>query len=196
MEQPFQKDMSHTTWDKVYARQGLRADLMPEWFEALALKAGDRVLEVGAGPGYVSLALAERVGPQGVVYAIDRSADALAYLEKLQAARGISQIQRLVADAATLDGNFAATSALITMVLHHTDDPAAILRNLHRLLPTGARIVIGEFDPEGPCEIGPPRRVRLAPDKVRGWCEAAGFRVAEERHQSPEHYMIVAERAP
>ena len=71
MEQTFQKDLSHLTWDEVYARQMQRAELVAEWMDALQLAAGGRVLEVGSGPGYVSLRLAERVGSVGVVYAVD-----------------------------------------------------------------------------------------------------------------------------
>ncbi len=44
---------------------------------------------LGASPGYVSLAFAARVGPQGLVYAVDRSVDAFAYLERLQRDRDI-----------------------------------------------------------------------------------------------------------
>ena len=93
MEKPFQKDLSHLSWDQVYERQAMRADLVSDWIEGLRLKSGDRVLEIGAGPGYVSFVLAERVGHRGTVYALDRSAEALAYLERLQTERGIGQIQ-------------------------------------------------------------------------------------------------------
>jgi ubiquinone/menaquinone biosynthesis C-methylase UbiE len=195
MEQPFQKDLSHLSWDQVYARQTLRAELVAAWMDALQLKAGDRVYEVGAGPGYVSFALAERVGPTGRVYALDRSADALAYLEHLQVERGVGQIQPIVADAALLEPtSLQADSALITMVLHHADDPLGILRNVARCVPPGARVVIGEFHPEGPCSSGPPHEHRLAVEKVRQWCEEAGLTVSEYRRQTPEHYMLAAQR--
>src|SRR5579859_7560447 len=103
-DQAFRKDLSNVSWEQVYARQALRAELVPGWIEALRLKPGDRVLEIGAGPGYVSFALAERVGRQGLVYALDRSAAALAYLERLKDERGIAQIQTVAADAATWEG--------------------------------------------------------------------------------------------
>jgi ubiquinone/menaquinone biosynthesis C-methylase UbiE len=197
MEKPFQKDLSHLSWDEVYARQALRAELLGDWMEALRLKSGDRVLEIGAGPGYVSFALADHVGPAGIVYALDRSADALAYLERLQKERGVGQIQRIAADAAMLEPTgVQADSALITMVLHHTDDPAGILRNVARFVPPGAPMVIGEFHPEGPCAYGPPREHRLAPETIQRWCEQAGLSVVEYRRQTPEHYMMVAQRGP
>lgn len=196
METSFRKDMSHLTWDKVYARQAKRADLVGEWLDALCLKPGDRVLEIGSGPGYISLILAESVGSDGAVYAVDRSAEALAYLERLQEEQGVRQIRRIAADAATLEpADLRPNSALITMVLHHADDPAGILRNVGRLLPAGAAAVIGEFDPEGPGEFGPPRAHRLPPEQVKAWCADAGFAVLDYRHQTPEHYMLLVQRA-
>jgi ubiquinone/menaquinone biosynthesis C-methylase UbiE len=196
VEQTFQKDLSHLTWDEVYARQMQRAELVAEWMDALQLAAGGRVLEVGSGPGYVSLRLAERVGSVGVVYAVDRSAEALAYLERVQNERGVQQIRRLAADAAALDAAAVrADAALVSMVLHHADDPAGILRNLYRLLPEDALAVVAEFHPAGPCEQGAPRASRLAPEQVEAWCESAGLSVLRCRRQTPEHYFVVARRA-
>jgi len=195
MEKAFRKDLSHLSWDEVYARQASRAALIPDWLNALRLRPGDRVLEIGAGPGFVSFALADRVGPTGIVYALDRSAEALAKLERRQKDRGIRQIQRIAADAATLQADdVQAGSALITMVLHHADHPAEILRNVIRFVPPGAPVVIGEFHPDGPCSGGPPREHRLAPAEVQEWCKKAGLAVVGYQRQSPEHYLVVAQR--
>jgi ubiquinone/menaquinone biosynthesis C-methylase UbiE len=197
VEEPYRKDMSHLTWDEVFARQERRAGLMEAWLNALQLRPGARVLDIGAGPGYISLVLAERVGPDGLVYAVDRSADALAYLERLQRERGVPQIQRVVEDARTLDlGALHPDAALVTMVLHHTDDPLAVLANVARLLPPGAPAVVAEFHPEGPCEVGPPRGERLSPDQVRAWSEDAGFEALTYTRQTPEHYMWIVRRRP
>jgi ubiquinone/menaquinone biosynthesis C-methylase UbiE len=195
MDKPYQKDLSHLDWDEVFARQVKRAGLMNEWMDALRLKPGDRVLDVGAGPGFVSLALADRVGPTGLVYALDRSADALTHLARLQRQRGVSQIQRIVADAAAFrPADLRPDAALITMVLHHADDPIAALHNVALCVPPGAPVVIGEFHPEGPGATGPPREERLAPETVQGWCAEAGLTVLDYRRQTPEHYMLVARR--
>ncbi len=191
MGQPYRKDLSHLTWDEVFARQALRADLVGDWIEALQLKPGARVLDIGAGPGYVSLELAERVGPDGLIWAVDRSAEALAYLAALQRKRAVKQIQCVVADATTWDpAGTNADAAIVTMVLHHADDPLEMLTNLGRILPTGAPLVIGEFHPQGPCEVGPPQAVRIAPEQLQAWSEAAGFEVIGYKRQTPEHFMF------
>ena len=194
-QETFRKDLTHLTWDEVYARQVKRANLVGEWMDALRLKSGDRLLEIGAGPGYVSLMLADRVGPAGIIYALDRSADALAYLQRLQKERGVSNIERLVADAATLKlADVHVDSALVTMVLHHADDPPGILRNVARLLRPKTLAVVAEFHPDGPCDQGPPREHRVAPRQVNAWCEAAGLSMVSERRQTAEHYMTLVQR--
>ncbi len=192
----YQKDLSHTTWEAIYERQTQRAEQVEQWLDALNLHAGDRVLDTGSGPGYASLRAAERVGPEGVVYAVDSSAEALAYLEHLQAAQGVTHIRRIVADAATATEPPAGTvdAALATMMLHHCDDPAALLGNVARMLRPGGRVVVAEFDPSGDCAFGPPREHRLPPEQVRTWCEGAGLRVLSFLQQTSEHYMFLAER--
>lgn len=195
MDETFRKDLSHLSWDEVYARQVKRAHLVGEWMDSLRIKAGDRVLEVGAGPGYVSLVLADRVGADGRVYAVDRSAEALAHLERLEQERRISHIRRLVADAATLEpAGLQVDSALISMVLHHADNPAGILHNVARLLRPSALAVVAEFHPDSPCEQGPPRSHRLFPEQVQAWGESAGFLVLNYQRQTPEHYMVLFQR--
>jgi ubiquinone/menaquinone biosynthesis C-methylase UbiE len=191
----YRKDLSHLDWAAVFARQAQRAALVTVWLDALDVQAGSRVLDVGAGPGYVSLQAAQRVGPTGMVYAVDRSVDALDYLADQQHQQAIAQIRRIVADAATMAPlPDPIDAALVTMVLHHCEDPAAVLRNVSRLLSMGARVVVAEFDPHGPCEVGPPRPERLEPDDVRAWCAAAGLGVLSMQQQSPDHYLLLVER--
>ena len=195
MTTDYRKDLSGTSWATVYARQMARAPLVSAWLDALDLHPGDHVIDVGSGPGYVSLQAAARVGPTGLVYAVDRSAEALDYLAGLQEAQGVDIIRRVLGDAASLDiDDRQFQAALITMVLHHTDDPERVVCRVGGMLPAGGRLVIAEFHPEGPCEIGAPAAERLHPDRVRRWCTGAGLREVRYERQTPEHYCLVLER--
>ena len=59
---------------------------------ALALKKGDIVADIGAGVGYFSWRMAERVGPTGKVYANDIQPGMLEQLKKNVAARGLTNV--------------------------------------------------------------------------------------------------------
>src|SRR6266446_10678006 len=68
--------------------------------EARALP-GERVLDVGCGPGATALPLAEAVGPGGHVTGIDISEPMLGLLRRRIAERGIANLSTLLADAQT-----------------------------------------------------------------------------------------------
>ena len=191
----FRKDLSHLSWEEVFARQQRRAALIPTWLDGLHLQVGDHVLDLGAGPGYVSLQLAERVGPTGLVYAVDRSAEALAYLQKLMQQHAVVNIRPIVADVLSLRlDDDQVSAALLAMMLHHTDQPAALLNKLATLLPEGGWAVIAEFHPNGPGLEGPPRVYRLLPQQIEAWCQEAGLHVVRYQQQSAEHYMLLVHK--
>ncbi len=191
----FQKNLSHLTWSEVFARQRQRDVLIPAWMEALRLKAGDHVLDLGAGPGFVSLQLAARVGPTGLVYAVDRAPDALAYLMELMVREHITNIRCAATDVLqfSLEEDEASriSAVLLTMMLHHDDAPEALIGHLARLLPTRARAVVAEFHPDGPATSGPPREARIAPEQLQAWLQEAGLCTLDYVRQSEEHYMLV-----
>ena len=194
----FQKDLSHLTWDEVFARQEQRAFLVPDWMEALRLNAGDHALDLGAGPGYVSLRMAMRVGPTGLVYAVDRAPDAIASLQERMRRDDVTNVRCVVADVLHFsledDEKRKVSAVLMAMMLHHTDDPAALIGQLARLLPADARAVIAEFHPDGPAQSGPPRDARVAPARIHAWLQQANLRVLDYTRQSEEHYMLIVQQ--
>lgn len=196
MTPEFRKDLSHLTWENVFWRQQQRAALIPAWLDALHLRQGSHVLDLGAGPGYGSLQMALRVGPTGLVYAVDRERGALAYLATMMRRQQVTNIRRIIADAHALDREgIHVTSALLSMMLHHSDNPAALIGKLTSLLPPDGLAVIAEFHPDGPVHSGPPREARLSPELLEHWCNQAGFQVVDVVRQSEEHYMLTVQRS-
>jgi ubiquinone/menaquinone biosynthesis C-methylase UbiE len=99
-----------------------------------------RVLDLGAGTGHASLAIAPHVAQ---VVAVDLSEQMLAQGAKLAEARGITNIDPHVADVAALPfepGSFQA--ACTRYSAHHWPRPAAALAELRRVLPPGAPFVL------------------------------------------------------
>ena len=196
MQEAFRKDLTHLTWDEVYARQVKRASLVGEWMDTLHLKSGDRLLEIGAGPGYVSLVLADRVGPAGTIYAVDRSADALNYLQRLQKERGVSNIERLVADAATLElaGVHVHWRWSQWFCIMPTTRPASFATSLVCFVQELRRSC--RVSPGRPLRRGTAARAshlaRTSWRLVRSW----GLLMVSERRQSAEHYMTFGATEP
>ncbi|HEY1811631.1 MAG TPA: methyltransferase [Kofleriaceae bacterium] len=112
--------------------------------EALALRPGDRVADIGAGSGLLTIHLAKAVAPNGRVVATDIDGTVLDLLaQRLDAAGLGSIVERRVVSADT-PGLEAATydAILLAEVDHYFTDPAAWLRSAATALKPGGRIVI------------------------------------------------------
>src|SRR3954454_1137021 len=69
-----------------------------ECWRRAGITFGSRVLDVGAGPGYATMDLAELVGPTGKILAIDRSTRFLEFARKACEVRGLTNVQFREAD--------------------------------------------------------------------------------------------------
>src|SRR6201999_165505 len=71
--------------------------------DALRLRPGDTVLEMGAGSGRNLPYLVDAVGPSGAVIGVDLSAGMLAEARKMAARRGFANVELVESDAATVE---------------------------------------------------------------------------------------------
>lgn len=111
----------------------------------LELDAGESVLDIGNGPGFLTDEIAAAVGPSGRVTGIDRSPNMLALARSRCAPR--PQVTFQEADAVEIPfpaGTFDA--AIAVQVYEYVPDMAAALRELYRVLRPGGRAVIVDTD--------------------------------------------------
>lgn len=106
------------------------------------VEAGEVVADLGCGPGYFTLALAERVGPEGKVYAVDSDEKAIRAVEKKAHKRGYRNIEAHVASAHDLsfmrDGSvdyILANGLLCAMAPQHHESAVNEMRRV--LKPSG-----------------------------------------------------------
>lgn len=113
--------------------------------EVLGANRGDRVIDVGCGPGFYCLELAEEVGPGGAVVGIDSAAPMLALAaRRCQAHKNVSFHEAEVLSLRVDDGTFE--KALCVQVLEYVEDATAGLVEMHRALRSGGRVVIWDTD--------------------------------------------------
>ena len=90
------------THDDEVARLGLqhnvwRPHALAAWQHA-GFNVGQTIIDVGCGPGYATLDLAELVGPTGLVHAVDRSRRFLDVLDARRRARGLENVNAVESD--------------------------------------------------------------------------------------------------
>ena len=113
--------------------------------QALALRAGERVLDIGSGPGLLAHELAKTVGPDGRVRGVDIS-DAMIEMARQRCANQ-PQCAFENAEARALPFEDEAFDAVVsTQVYEYVADIPAAMRELHRVVRRGGRVCIVDTD--------------------------------------------------
>jgi SAM-dependent methyltransferase len=113
-----------------------------EVLSRLALKPGEHVVDIGAGPGFLAAEMASAVGSDGRVYAVEPSES----MRGLARYRGASfDIRDGSADALPLPDN-ALDVAVATQVLEYVADVPAALAEIRRVLRPGGRVLVLDTD--------------------------------------------------
>ena len=146
-----------------------------EIVDALPLRPGLRVVEVGCGPGAAAREVAQRVGPDGHVLAVDRSAKAIAQLRssapELLAAGRLSTRVTAVEDLSLEPGEAPFDLAFAVRVGaldgRHPEAGALALERLAHVLRPGGRLYIdgGTPSPRSRCHPDAEPWTRMA-----AWC--------------------------
>ena len=115
-----------------------------ESFDAVSPKPDDRILDLGCGNGLMTMELSRAVGPNGNVTGLDQSQDMLSSARDRCA--GLDNVDLIEGAAEALpfgDGQF--DKAVSVQVFEYLADMRPALRELHRVLRPGGRLVIGDM---------------------------------------------------
>ncbi|MCK7642889.1 methyltransferase domain-containing protein [Corynebacterium sp. CCM 8835] len=111
------------------------------------LKPGMSVLDIGCGPGSITLDLAEIVGPEGRVIGLENTAEPLGAARQMAADRGDSGTRFVVGDVLQLpfpDESFEVVHA--HQMLQHVVDPVSALTEMHRVCAPDGVIAVRDAD--------------------------------------------------
>jgi ubiquinone/menaquinone biosynthesis C-methylase UbiE len=142
--------------------------------EALGLRPGMRVADLGAGTGVFTVPIAKVVGDEGKVYAIDVDSGLLAIVSSKAKAEGFANVETVVAGATDPRLPEPVDLLFLCDTLHHLPNQGSYVRQFAKLLRPGGRVVVIEFA-EGHWPAGH-EEFTITPAQVDGWMQAAGFR--------------------
>lgn len=153
-----------------------RAQVLDVWRRA-GITTGWKAIDAGSGPGHATLDLAEIVGPEGRVHALDRSDNFRSAIEAGARVRGLSNIDLHNVDLATDPIPVSGVDAVfIRWVLIFMADPIAVLGKLARALRPGGRLICHDYYDWGAMAWTPERPVlaEFVDTAIRDWLASAG----------------------
>jgi ubiquinone/menaquinone biosynthesis C-methylase UbiE len=190
-------DTITSRWDEFYQSRSLnaivfqqRSSVALEWIDRLSLTRGSEMLEIGCGPGWSSVALAERG------YRVSSIDSSLAMIETTRRNAVSADKERLinvsVGDAHRLafaDGTFTVVIAL--GVLSYLDAPERAIGEMARVTRPGGYVVLTSANPFSlPVFFDPRRNFLLQPlrNRVRDQLTATGLWHLKTPLVTPKRY--------
>jgi ubiquinone/menaquinone biosynthesis C-methylase UbiE len=158
---------------------------------ALDLQSGMSVADIGAGTGYYARRIAERVGPGGVVYAVDVQPEMVKLMAR-ELARGKIGNVKPVQGSATDPALAPASIDLAVMidVYHELEYPREMLAAIVRALKPGGRVAFVEFRADDPAV--PIRQLHtMSEAQVRREADASGLQWMKTEGNLPWQNVIV-----
>jgi ubiquinone/menaquinone biosynthesis C-methylase UbiE len=164
-----------------------------EVLQAIDVKPGEVIADIGAGTGYFTLPLAAAVGGSGKVYALDSQLEMLKLLRNKLDGSAAENVELLVAEAdSTGLRSGCCDLVILANVWHEFPDRSAVLRESKRILKQAGRIAILDWRPDVEPEHGPPLSHRLSADSACAELSAEGFAGASAINIGTYSWLIQA----
>jgi len=163
--------------------------------EALDIKPGMTVADIGAGSGYYTVRLARKVGADGKVYATDIQVGMLSIIQRRAAMEKLTNIVPVL--GAADDPKLPAGSvdlALMVDVYHELAAPQAFVRRLREALKPDGRLVLIEFRKEDP-RVPIKEEHKMSVAEVRQELSADGYAIDRVIDVLPWQHIIVLKAA-
>lgn len=218
-----QRAASRESWEQAASGWGRRAERIREWgmpvsaamVDALDLQAGERVLELAAGPGDTGFLAAELIAPGGTLICSDGAEAMLAVARERAQQLGITNVEFRQLELEWIDLEAASVdAALVRWGIMLVVDPEAAAREIRRVLRPGGRVALAVWDAaarnpwatisqrvmlelgyiEAPPDPDAPGMFRLAdPERLRDLLEGAGLQEVTIRPVALERRYATAD---
>ena len=159
--------------------------------DALDLKPGMVVADIGAGSGYYASRIAKRVGPTGRVYATDIQPGMIELLDRRIKSEGLTNVTTVLGgmDDPKLPPK-SVDLAIMVDVYHELQQPQLFLQRLKDTFKPGGRLVLLEFRKEDP-KVPILEVHKMSVAEVKQELEAEGFVIEKVIDVLPWQHIIV-----
>lgn len=168
--------------------------------DAIGIAEGSVVAELGAAGGWFTLQLAQRVGPNGRVYAEDIQRAMLEGISRRMQSENLTNVTTVLGTPSDPHLPPGLDAALISDAFHEMDDPddpkviVTLLRNVAQSLKPQGRLGIVDWTP-GNGGPGPAADHRVDPKAVIDVARAAGLELITREELPPFVFLLVFGRA-
>ncbi|MBX3055604.1 MAG: class I SAM-dependent methyltransferase [Anaerolineae bacterium] len=162
----------------------------PQFLQQFAIQPAQTALDLGCGPGFWTLPLADIVGSAGTVWALDVSQEMLDTLVEQQPPVHVIPVKSELPeiDLATAVADFIWAA----FVYHEVEGNLAA--EMWRVARPGGQAAILEWRPDAETQSGPPGDHRVWPDQVKLALAQAGFTQVIEAWRDADAYVITARK--
>jgi SAM-dependent methyltransferase len=159
--------------------------------EALDIRDGDRIADIGAGTGFFTWRLAQKAGARGRVLAVDIQRAMLARAEETVKQHGLGNVEYVL--AAERDPKLpprALDMVFIAHSYHEFAEPEAMIEAVRRSLNPAGRLVIVEYAKEKRAAPASPLH-KMSFDEIRGEIEPLGFELEQILDFLPMQHAVI-----
>lgn len=165
----------------------------PRNVDALGVGPGMVVADFGAGSGHYALAIGERLGGKGHIYAIDVQQDLLTRIKSDAHKRGIKNVEIVWGDLERPGGSKIADAhadlVLISNLLFQVEKKGELLAEARRILKPSGRLAIIDWS-ESFGGMGPIKKHVVKKETAKDLAAGAGFELLTEFDAGAHHYGL------
>lgn len=187
-------DADASQWTERFEHEGRAIyDKRSEILDAMGLKPGMDVADIGAGSGLISRLIAQRVAPSGTVYAVDISKNMIDHITKTAQDEKIANIKAVLGDPRS--PKLAPNSVDVVCIIdsyHHFEYPKEMLAEISKALRPDGMLMLVDFKRiDGVSRDYILKMVRAGEGTFTDEFLNAGFDLVERRDDMfPDNYLL------
>ncbi len=164
--------------------------------DALGLRGGEVVADLGAGSGYFTFRIARKVGRRGRVLAVDIQDAMLETIRRRAQAQSVTNVQ--VVKASETDPHLPVNGVdvvLLVDVYHELSYPFEVMTRVRQALKFGGRVVFVEYRKEDP-QVSIKELHKMSVDQLQKEMSAVGLEPLRTVETLPQQHIVVFQRRP